>query len=302
VREGLRELARTSKPGLRALMKVARIEPGAVDAHALGFRLAPRINAAGRLQRADAALELMLTEDPGRAAEIADELDLLNRERQDTETRILFAAEAERAAQAEAPAYVLAGEGWHAGVIGIVASRMVERHHRPCVLVALEDGAGRGSGRSIAAYDLHAGLAACSGHLRRFGGHRAAAGLEIEAGRVDDFRRDLVAHAARTLSPEDLVPVERVDAVVGAEALGTQLAEELNQLAPFGHRNPAPTLLVPAARVSDIRSMGEEGQHSRFTLTGGGAPRAHSGVPDRRRVSGGARGRSLRRRGAPRAR
>src|SRR4051812_1191404 len=270
VREGLREMGRTAKPGLRALMKVARVR-GAADAHTLGFRLAPRINAAGRLQRADAALELLLTEDPGRAAEVADELDLLNRERQDTETRIRFAAEAERSIQAEAPAYVLVGEGWHAGVIGIVASRMVERHHRPCVLIALEDGAGRGSGRSISAYDLHAGLAACSAHLRRFGGHRAAAGLEIEAGRVDEFRRDLVAHAASVLSPEDLVPLERVDAVVGAEALGTGLAEELRQLAPFGHRNPAPTLLVPAARVSEIRSMGDEGQHSRFTLAGGGA-------------------------------
>ncbi|MFL5912034.1 MAG: single-stranded-DNA-specific exonuclease RecJ [Gaiellaceae bacterium] len=271
VRAGLRELSRTRKPGLRALMKVASVKPGAFDAHAVCFRLAPRINAAGRLQRADAPLELLLTEDAGRAAEIADELDLLNRERQDTETRILFAAEAERTAQADAPAYVLAGEGWHPGVIGIVASRMVERYHRPCVLIALDGDSGRGSGRSISAYDLHAGLAACSAHLRRFGGHRAAAGLEVEGSRVDAFRSDFVAHAAASLSPEDLVPVERVDAVVGAEALGAPLAEELLQLAPFGHRNSAPTLLVPAARVSDIRSMGEEGQHSRFTLAGGGA-------------------------------
>jgi single-stranded-DNA-specific exonuclease len=271
VREGLRELARTRKPGLRALMRVARVQPGAVDAHALGFRLAPRINAAGRLSRADAALELLLTEDERRAAEIADELDLMNRERQDTETRILFAAEAERTAQADAPAYVLAGEGWHPGVIGIVASRMVERHHRPCVLIALDGDSGRGSGRSIPAYDLHAGLASCSAHLSRFGGHRAAAGLEIEAAALDAFRRDFVAHAAATLSPDDLVPVERVDAVVGAEALGIALAEELGRLGPFGHGNPAPTLLVPAARVTGVRSMGDEGQHARFTLAGGGA-------------------------------
>jgi single-stranded-DNA-specific exonuclease len=271
VRSGLRELARTRKPGLRALMKVASLDPGSVDSHALGFRLAPRINASGRLARADAALELLLTEDERRAAEIADELDLLNRERQDTETRIMFAAEAARAEQADAPAYVLAGEGWHSGVIGIVASRMVERHHRPCVLIALEGGAGRGSGRGISAYDLHAGLAACARHLSRFGGHRAAAGLEIEASKLDDFRRDFVAHAAASLSPEDLVPVEKVDAVVGAERLGIELAEELGRLAPFGHGNPSPTLLVPAARVSGVRSMGEEGQHSRFTLLGGGA-------------------------------
>ncbi|TMK60761.1 MAG: hypothetical protein E6G53_17245 [Actinobacteria bacterium] len=145
VRQGLRAIARTSRPGLRALMAVAQVDPGAVDERSLAFRLAPRINAAGRLARADLALELLLTEDPARAERIADELDRINRERQDVETRTLFAAEAARAEHAEAPAYVLAGEGWHPGVIGIVASRMVERHHRPCVLIALDGDRGRGS-------------------------------------------------------------------------------------------------------------------------------------------------------------
>ncbi|MFL5780181.1 MAG: single-stranded-DNA-specific exonuclease RecJ, partial [Thermoleophilaceae bacterium] len=271
VREGVAAIARTARPGLRALMAVAQLEPGAVDERALGFRLAPRINAAGRLARADGALELVLTDDPARAERIADELDMVNRERRDVETRILFEAEAARAEQADAPAYVLAGEGWHPGVIGIVASRMVERHHRPCVMVALDGGRGRGSGRSISAFDLHAGLAACSGHLLRFGGHRAAAGLEIDAGQLDPFREAFVAHAASVLSPSDLVPVERVDAVVGPDRLGVPLAEELERLRPFGHGNPQPTLLVPAARVSDVRSMGEEKQHSRFTIAGGGA-------------------------------
>ena len=270
-REGLRAMARTRRPGLRALMEVASVDPGAVDERALGFRLAPRINAAGRLARADASLELLLTDDEARAAQIADELDLMNRERQDVETRILFGAEAARAEHAEAPAYVLAGEGWHPGVIGIVASRMVERHHRPCVMVALDGATGRGSGRSISAFDLHAALAACSGHLLRFGGHRAAAGLEIEASEVEAFRAAFTGHASSVLTPADLVPVERVDAVVGPDRLGTPLAEELGRLAPFGHGNPAPTLLVPAARVGEVRSMGEDGQHSRFTIAGGGA-------------------------------
>jgi single-stranded-DNA-specific exonuclease len=270
VREGLAALARTSKPGLRALMRVAGVERGTVTEHALGFRLAPRLNAAGRLQRADAALELLLTDDERRAADVADELDLLNRERQDTETRILFEAEAARAEHPEAPAYVLAGEGWHPGVIGIVASRMVERYHRPCVVIALDGDSGRGSGRSISAYDLHAGLTACSDHLLRFGGHRAAAGLEIGRDAVDAFRWAFTAHAASSLSPADLVAEQRIDAVVPGDSLGTALAEELERLAPFGHGNPAPTLLVPAARVSDVRSMGEDGQHARFTLSGGG--------------------------------
>lgn len=271
VREGLAALRRTRKPGLRALMAVAALEPGDTDESAIGFRLCPRLNAAGRLGSAEAALELVLTEDDTRAAEVADELDILNRERRDTETRILFEAEAARAEQAEAPAYVLAGEGWHPGVIGIVASRMVERYHRPCVVIGLDGESGRGSGRSISAFDLHAGLAACSGELRRFGGHRVAAGLEIDRARVDEFRRCFVEHAAAMLSPSDLVPEERVDAVVPGDAVGTRLAEELERLRPFGQGNPTPTLLVPAARVTDVRPMGQERQHASFTLVGGGA-------------------------------
>jgi len=270
VREGLEAMSRTRRPGLRALMKVAALDPGEVNARALAFRLAPRINAAGRLQRADAGLELLLTEDDERAAQVADELDLLNRERQDTETRIMFAAETERARYDGEPAYVLAGEGWHPGVIGIVASRIVERHHRPTLLIALDGSSGRGSGRSISPYDLHAGLAACSEHLTRFGGHRAAAGFEVRADHVDALRRAFVRHAASSLTPRDLIPEERVDAVVPGTALGLGLAEELARLEPFGMGNPEPTLLVPAARVGDARSMGEEGQHCRFTLSSSG--------------------------------
>ena len=166
VREGLRALASTRKPGLQALMKVARVDPSGVDAGAIGFRLAPRINAAGRLHRADAGLELLLTSDVERARAIADELDRVNVERRDVETRILFEAEAQvaaaRAGGAEPAAYVLAADGWHPGVIGIVASRIAERHHRPAVLIALDGDEGTGSGRSIPAFDLLGGLDACA--------------------------------------------------------------------------------------------------------------------------------------------
>src|SRR5918999_2147336 len=210
VREGLLALSRTRKPGLRALMAVAVVAPAELTEHALGFRLGPRINAAGRMRRADAALELLLTEDGARAEEVARELDLLNRDRREAETRILFAADAACAEQAGQGAMVVAGEGWHPGVVGIVASRLVERWRRPCVVIALEDGAGRGSGRSIRAYDLHAGLSACSEYLLRFGGHRMAAGVEIEADRLPAFRRALASHAATRLSPDDLMAVEHV--------------------------------------------------------------------------------------------
>jgi single-stranded-DNA-specific exonuclease len=273
VREGLVALARTRKPGLRALMEVAAVEPAELTEHALGFRLGPRVNAAGRMRRADAALELMLTEDGVRAAEVARELDLLNGDRQQAETRILFAADAACLPQASQGAIVVAGEGWHPGVVGIVASRLVERWRRPCVVIALdEEGGGRGSGRSISAYDLHAGLSACAAQLTRFGGHKMAAGVELRADAVDAFRAALAAHAGAALAPDDLIPVERVDAVVPGGVLGLGLAEELEQLRPFGMGNPQPTLLVPAARFQNVTGMGEDKEHSRFTLiTAGGA-------------------------------
>jgi single-stranded-DNA-specific exonuclease len=269
VREGLRALAASTKPGLRALMRVARVDPSALDARAIGFRLAPRINAAGRLYRADAGLELVLTADADRAAAIAEELDQANAERRHTETRILFEAEAQVREAGEQAAYVLAADDWHPGVIGIVASRIAERHHRPCVLIALDGEEGTGSGRSIPAFDLLGGLDAAA-HLLRHGGHRAAAGCTIARSEVDAFRAAFAAHARATLAPEDLVPVERVDAVVAGDELGLPLAEELERLAPFGVGNPDVSLLVPAARLADARPMGEEGRHVRFTVEAGG--------------------------------
>jgi single-stranded-DNA-specific exonuclease len=270
VRRGLRALASTAKPGLRALMAVAGVDPAKANERSVGFALAPRLNAAGRLYRADAGLELILTEDPMRARQIAEELDAANRERRQVETRIRFAAEAQMTALGERPAYVLAGEEWHPGVIGIVASRLVERSRRPVVLIALDGETGKGSGRSVEAFDLLAGLTACEAHLLRYGGHSAAAGLEIERGRVAEFAAALSAYAERVLRPEDLVAVERVDAVVGGEELGMALAEELQTLAPFGRGNPAVSLLVADATFADARPMGE-GKHVRFTVESGGA-------------------------------
>jgi single-stranded-DNA-specific exonuclease len=271
VREGLRALASTRKPGLQALMAIARVDPSGIDAGAIGFRLAPRINAAGRLHRADAGLELLLTADVQRARAVAAELDAVNAERRDIETRILFEAEKQVAETPPgAPAFVLAADGWHPGVIGIVASRIAERHHRPAVLIALDGEEGTGSGRSIPAFDLLGGLQAASAELLRHGGHRAAAGLTIARGRVDAFREAFVAHAAATLSPADLVPVQRVDAVVSGDALHIGLAEELERLAPFGMGNPEPALLVPSALLDDPRPMGE-GRHVSFGLSAGGA-------------------------------
>jgi single-stranded-DNA-specific exonuclease len=270
VRRGLRALATTAKPGLRALMRVARIEPGRVDERAIGFALAPRLNAAGRLYRADAGLELLMTEDRLRAAQVADELDRANHERREVETRIRWEAEAQIAELGERGAYVLAGDGWHAGVVGIVAARLAERHHRPVVLIALAGDRGRGSARSVPAFDLLAGLDACSEHVLRHGGHRAAAGLEIERGCVAALARAFEAHVEHALTPADLVAVERVDAVVGGDELSMALAEELQSLAPFGRGNPAVSLMIADATFADVRPMGE-GRHARFTVRSRGA-------------------------------
>ncbi|HVR04782.1 MAG TPA: single-stranded-DNA-specific exonuclease RecJ [Solirubrobacteraceae bacterium] len=269
VRRGLRALAGTAKPGLRALMTVARVaQPGPVSERAVGFALAPRLNAAGRLYRADAGLELILTEDTARAEQIAAELDRANYERRRTELRILSEAERHVAALGERAGYVLAGEDWHAGVIGIVASRLAERHHRPFVLVALDGQAGRGSGRGIERFDLLGALHACGGHLLRYGGHRAAAGLEVSRERLVDFGEAFAAHAEQVLGSERAEREERVDAVVQVDELGMELAEELAQLAPFGAGNPTVSLLVRGAVFADRRPMGE-GRHVRFTLRHG---------------------------------
>ncbi len=271
VRQGLQTLGRTEKVGLRALMRVAKVDPTKVDARALGFGLAPRINAAGRLHRADAALELLLTHDQTRADEIAQELDRANADRRFVEQRIAFEAEAQVANLGDQPAYVLWADGWHPGVIGIVASRIAERHHRPTILIALREGEAEGtaSGRSIPAFDLLGGLDACASHLLRHGGHRAAAGATVARGELEALRAAFTAHAASVLVPEDLLPVGRVDAVVSGDELGTTLAEELSRLAPFGIGNPAVSLLVPAARLTDPHPM-SEGKHVRFTVQAGG--------------------------------
>jgi len=266
---GLRELARTQRPGLQALMRNAHVDPAAVDAAAVGFRLAPRINAAGRLGRPDAALELLLTTDAHEAKRLADELETLNRDRQAVEDRILRAAIAEVDSWPESRrrrrAYAIWGEDWHEGVIGIVASRLVERFNRPVVLIAGTQKQWKGSGRSLPAFDLHGALAACAAHLHRFGGHRAAAGLSIDPANLEDFGEAFAAHADSALAEDDLAPVTRIDAIVPGSALTLTLATEIERLAPFGLGNPDVTLLVPDVEAVQPGVVGD-GKHLRFRV------------------------------------
>jgi single-stranded-DNA-specific exonuclease len=272
---GLRRLATTIRPGLRALMQAARVDAAAVDEGAVGFRLAPRINAAGRLGRPTAALELLLAEDEEEARRIALELEELNRERQAVEERILreatTAIEAWPEPRRRRRGYVVADEGWHEGVIGIVASRLVERYRRPVVLIAGADGDWKGSGRSIPAFDLHGGLAACAELLERFGGHRAAAGLSIRSENVDALADAFATQADACLGDDDLRPVTVVDAIVPGSALTLDLCAELRRLAPFGVGNPGVTLLAAGCELGQLTAVGE-GKHLRFRVTDARGP------------------------------
>jgi single-stranded-DNA-specific exonuclease len=266
---GLKALARTQKPGLRALMRSAGVDPAAVDEGAVGFRLAPRVNAAGRLSHPEDALELLLTDDDKVAGELAGRLEELNRERQAVEDRILRQAVAQVEEWPEARrrrrGYVLADESWHEGVIGIVASRLVERFHRPVVLIAGTEGEWKGSGRSLPAFDLHAALDACSVHLARFGGHRAAAGLSIEPAQVEAFAEAFATYADAALAEADLHPPTTVDAVVAGDELTLELCAELGRLAPFGLGNPGVTLLLPSSELAEVATTAD-GKHLRFRV------------------------------------
>ena len=266
---GLRTLARTQKPGLRELMRVARVDPAKVDAGAIGFRLAPRLNAAGRLGRPEAALELLLSDEREPAARLAQQLEELNRDRQAVEERILREAVEEIESWPEPRrrhrAYVVAGADWHEGVIGIVASRLVERYSRPVVLIAGTEGDWKGSGRSIAGFDLHDGLRQCAGHLERWGGHAAAAGLSIKPESVAAFAEQFASIGDGELAEDDLRPPSLVDAFVHGRDLTLELCEELARLAPFGLGNPGVTLLLAGCELTDLAAVGE-GKHLKFRV------------------------------------
>jgi single-stranded-DNA-specific exonuclease len=274
VTAGLRRLARTTKPGLRALMSAARIDPARIDAGAVAFRLAPRINAAGRLCHPRVALELLLTGDAREGERLAAELETLNRDRQAVEDRILREAVRQVGEWPESAqrrhAYVLAGEEWHRGVIGIVASRLVERFGRPVVLLAPGEDGWVGSGRSIPSFDLHAALAACAEHLTRWGGHRAAAGMSVARENLDAFVRAFGAHADAVLDETALAPAIHVDALVDGRDLTLSLCEELERLAPFGLGNPGVTLLAAGCELSELGAVGD-GKHLRLAVTANGA-------------------------------
>lgn len=267
---GLRLLSNSAKPGIQALKRVAGLT-GEVNCGHVGFRLAPRLNAAGRMESAVPGVELLLSVDPSESRRVAEELDAANAERQAIERSIFDDAVARIESQGTFPArrsIVLASETWHQGVIGIVASRLVERYHRPTILIALaEDGTAKGSGRSIPGFHLLEAIGGCAGQLERFGGHRHAAGIGLSADRVDGFAAAFEAEAARMLGDAELVPRLDIDVEARPEELTRELALELKRLEPFGAGNPEPLLVMRDLTVTERRVVGEG--HLRLRLSAG---------------------------------
>jgi single-stranded-DNA-specific exonuclease len=266
VRHGLKMLADSRWIGLRALVEAAGLSGRPIKAGHVGFILAPRLNAAGRIGDARDGLRLLLSDDPDEAAALARELETLNARRQELDQRILDEAVelAERVLRPDDRALVLAADAWHPGVIGIVASRLVERYGRPTFLIGWEGDAGRGSGRSIAGFDLHAALHRVGHHLEKYGGHRMAAGLTIRRERYEAFRVAFLDVAAQLLGPEDLVPAQRVDLELPLGLVSDELEKLIRYLEPCGPGNPAPVFGVRHARAVGARRVGTN--HLRFTL------------------------------------
>jgi single-stranded-DNA-specific exonuclease len=266
---GLKELSEGRRVGIRAIKQVAGVA-GTVGSGDVGFRLAPRLNAAGRLDDARRGVELLLTDADEEAHRIAEELDAANRERQELEREILTDALARvrEPAMAERSSIVMASDRWHPGVIGIVASRVVEACHRPVVLIALQDGIGKGSGRSIPTLHLYDALAACSDHVLKFGGHRQAAGLTLAEEQLEAFVSRFDQVVAGTLTPEDFTPILQIDAELAPAEITPALVADLDRLRPFGMGNPEPLFLLKGALVTDRRILKD--LHLKLRLEAGG--------------------------------
>jgi len=267
---GLKDLAKASNPGLRALIEVAGCGDGkGMTAYDLGFRLGPRINAAGRMDAARAVVELFDTRDSDEARRLALHLDTRNEERKTVQQQIIDLAITELADGNKAGTHVavIAGEGWHRGVIGIAASKIAERINRPCVVFSIDGELAHGSGRSIAAYHLLDGLTACSDLFEKFGGHSHAAGITIKPERIDMLRKRLNEHAASCLSDEDLEHSVAIDMELTADQITFQMARELQSLEPYGAGNPSPVFMTKNLRCLSEPTVIKD-RHLKMRLAG----------------------------------
>lgn len=270
---GLKRIEHTRNIGLAALMEKAGVRGRKITAGTVGFTLAPRINAAGRIGCATRSVELFLTRDPKQAAQIASELCDVNRQRQEEENVILEQAEEMIAADpdfAKKKIIVLAHDGWHHGVIGIVASRLSDKYYLPSVLISFDGDAGKGSGRSVRGFNLYEALAAVGDSLVKFGGHALAAGLTVDRESFPAFRQRLEAYAQEKLDEELLTPVLDIDCALAGEDIRRETIKKIYRLEPYGMGNPAPVFLLEDAEIVDYISLGG-GKHMKMTLRKDGA-------------------------------
>jgi single-stranded-DNA-specific exonuclease len=266
-RAGL-ELIRTgSRPGLVALGEISGIGNSSIDAEDIAFRLAPRLNAAGRMDHAARAVELLTETDIEAAANAAHTLNLLNQRRQQMEQATLAEIESYLKANPsllERRSLVLAQDGWHAGLLGIVASRIMDRYYRPVILISMEDGIGKGSGRSIPGIDLYQVLSGCSEHLQTWGGHAMAAGLKIRQEKVEIFQDAFEADIQNRVQPEKLIQTLNIDSEIDFSVISGSLIDELETLMPYGAGNPEPLFVASDIRVVSSRIVGR--RHRRMML------------------------------------
>jgi len=276
VRRGLATLRTTSRPGLQQLLAASGATSGDVTAGKVIYGLGPRLNAAGRMGRAEVAAEILLTDDGGRARTLVGQLEEFNRDRRSLEAQMVKEAEEMVAAShAGGACLVLARAGWPTGVLGIGAARLVERHRLPTVLLTIEGSKARGSARGLPGFDMLQALRACHDLLESYGGHPGAAGLVLDAGRVTEFAERLQEVAGSSLAPGDRRPRMMVEAEVTAKEIDGQLVRELALLEPCGHGNPPPLFVLREAPLADCRAVGQDGAHLRLTLgPGAGSLRA----------------------------
>jgi single-stranded-DNA-specific exonuclease len=254
IRRGLAELANSMRPGVVALKEVAGIAAGEVSAGQVGFRLGPRINAAGRVDYGIKVVELLTTDSNEIALRIAKELDLHNSERRAIEAAVLEHALAQASSivsRGLCHSLVLAGEGWHPGVLGIVASRIVEKYHRPTVVIGLNGSEGKGSARSIRGFHMVDGFRLCAEHLTKFGGHEYAGGLSIQSANLEHFAEAFEIVARQALTDDDLLPMLELDAPLRLADIGFSLLRELDSLKPFGVGNPEPLFVTSQVEVCE---------------------------------------------------
>jgi single-stranded-DNA-specific exonuclease len=270
VKYGLEKIQKTANVGLKALIQGAALQEREITSGHIGYLLAPRVNAAGRMANPSLGVKLFLTNDPLQAMDFAKELEKENQKRQEIESRVFQEAKAQIEADPglqNEHALVLAGEGWHLGVIGIVASKLVELYNKPVILIGLDGEEGRGSGRSIQGFNLFNALEHCEQHMIKFGGHEFAAGLSITRENIPAFREAFLKEAKATLTPEALIPTIQIESIIELSGITIDLTRELMKLAPCGSSNPTPILGCRSVDLVDYKSVGENGKHLKLKVS-----------------------------------